>query len=185
MVLLEIANLLSEIAITIIGGACLLRCYLQYLKFNLSPHSDNPIGLYLMPLTNWLVMPLRKLIPSVGRIDSACLLGAYLIVLAKLLLLGLLLGSIPPILSLLIGSVLELIGLVLSILVVLIIANIVLSWVGRGSPTQYMLAAILNPLLAPIKRILPSMGPLDLSPLILLVVIQIAQIVLSSIARIL
>jgi YggT family protein len=48
-----------------------------------------------------------------------------------------------------------------------------------------MLAAILNPLLAPIKRILPSMGPLDLSPLILLVVIQIAQIVLSSIARIL
>jgi YggT family protein len=185
MVLLEIANLLSEIAITIIGGACLLRCYLQYLKFNLSPHSDNPIGLYLMPLTNWLVMPLRKLIPSVGRIDSACLLGAYLIVLAKLLLLGLLLGSIPPILSLLIGSVLELIGLVLSILVVLIIANIVLSWVGRGSPTQYMLAEILNPLLAPIKRILPSMGPLDLSPLILLVVIQIAQIVLSSIARIL
>jgi YggT family protein len=183
MVLLEIANLLSEIAITIIGGACLLRCYLQYLKFNLSPHSDNPIGLYLMPLTNWLVMPLRKVIPSVGRIDSACVLGAYLIVLAKLLLLGLLLGSIPPILSLLIGSVLELIGLILSILIVLIIANVVLSWVGRGSPTQYMLSEILNPLLAPIKRILPSMGPLDLSPLVLLIAIQIAQIVLSNISR--
>jgi YggT family protein len=106
-----------------------------------------------------------------------------LIVLAKLLLLGLLLGSIPPILSLLIGSVLELIALVLSILVVLIIVNVVLSWVGRGSPTQYMLSEILNPLLAPIKRILPSMGPLDLSPLILLVAIQIAQIVLSNIAR--
>jgi YggT family protein len=183
MMLLEIANLLSEIAITIIGGACLLRCYLQYLKFNLSPHSGNSIGLYLMPLTNWLVMPLRKLIPSVGRIDSACVLGAYLIVLAKLLLLGLLLGSIPPILSLLIGSVLELIGLVLSILVVLIIANVVLSWVGRGSPMQYMLAEILNPLLAPIKRILPSMGPLDLSPLVLLIAIQIAQIILSNISR--
>jgi YggT family protein len=123
------------------------------------------------------------LIPSVGRIDSACVLGAYLIVLAKLLLLGLLLGSIPPILSLLIGSALELIGLVLSILVVLIIANVVLSWVGRGSPTQYMLSEILNPMLAPIKRILPSMGPLDLSPLILLVAIQIAQIVLSNISR--
>jgi YggT family protein len=183
MVLLEIANLLSEIAITIIGGACLLRCYLQYLKFNLSPHSGNSIGLYLMPLTNWLVMPLRKVIPSVGRIDSACVLGAYLIVLAKLLLLGLLLGSIPPILSLLIGSVLELIGLVLSILVVLIIANVVLSWIGRGSPMQYMLAEILDPLLAPIKRILPSMGPLDLSPLVLLIAIQIAQIILSNISR--
>lgn len=183
MMLLEIANLLSEIAITVIGGACLLRCYLQYLKFNLSPHSGNPIGLYVMLLTNWLVMPLRKLIPSVGRIDSACLLGAYLIVLTKVLLIGLLLGSIPPIISLLIGSVLELIGLVLSILVVLIIANVLLSWVGRGSPTQYMLAEILNPLLAPIKRILPSMGPLDLSPLILLVLIQIAQIVLANISR--
>jgi len=183
MVLLEIANLLSEIAITVIGGACLLRCYLQYLKFNLSPRSGNPIGLYLMPLTNWLVMPLRKLVPSISRIDSACLLGAYLVVLAKVLLLGLLLGSIPPILSLLIGSVIELIGLVLSILVVLIIANVVLSWVSRGSPTQYTLAEILNPLLAPIKRILPSMGPLDLSPLVLLVAIQIAQIVLANISR--
>jgi YggT family protein len=98
-------------------------------------------------------------------------------------LLGLLLGSIPPILSLLIGSVLELIGLVLSILVVLIIANVVLSWVGRGSPTQYMLSEILNPMLAPIKRILPSMGPLDLSPLVLLIAIQIAQIILSNISR--
>jgi YggT family protein len=136
-----------------------------------------------MPMTNWLVMPLRKLIPSIGRIDSACLVGAYLIVLAKVFLIGLLLGAMPPIISLLIGSVLELIGLVLSILVILIIANVVLSWVSRGSPTQYMLSEILNPLLAPIKRILPSMGPLDLSPLILLVVIQIAQIVLSSIAR--
>ncbi|MDP3122210.1 YggT family protein [Polynucleobacter sp.] len=183
MMLLEIANLLSEIAITVIGGACLLRCYLQYLKFNLSPHSGNPIGLYLMPLTNWLVMPLRKIIPSVGRIDSACIVGAYLVVLAKVFLIGLLLGTIPPIISLLIGSVLELIGLVLSILVVLIIANVVLSWVGRGSPTQYMLSEILNPMLVPIKRILPSMGPLDLSPLVLLVLIQIAQIVLSNIAR--
>jgi YggT family protein len=136
-----------------------------------------------MPLTNWLVMPLRKLIPSVGRIDSACLLGAYLVVLAKVLLIGLLLGNIPSIGGLLIVSILELIGLVLSILVVLIIANVVLSWVGRGSPTQYMLSEILNPMLAPIKRILPSMGPLDLSPLILLVAIQIAQIVLSNIAR--
>jgi YggT family protein len=138
-----------------------------------------------MPLTNWLVMPLRKLIPSVGRIDSACILGAYLVVLAKVLLIGLLLGNIPSIGGLIIVSGLELIRLILSILVVLIIANVVMSWVGRGSPTQYMLTEILNPLLAPIKRILPSMGPLDLSPLILLVVIQIAQIVLSYIARIL
>ena len=128
-------------------------------------------------------MPLRKLIPSVGRIDSACLLGAYLVVLAKVLLIGLLLGNIPSIGGLIIVSGLELIGLVLSILVVLIIANVLLSWVGRGSPTQYMLAEILNPLLAPIKRILPSMGPLDLSPLILLVLIQIAQIVLANISR--
>jgi YggT family protein len=109
--------------------------------------------------------------------------GAYLIVLAKVFLIGLLLGTIPQIVSLMIGSVLELIGLVLSIFVVLIIANVILSWVGRGSPTQYMLAEILNPMLAPIKRILPSMGPLDLSPLVLLVLIQIAQIVLSNIAR--
>lgn len=181
--LLEIANLLSEIAVMLIGGACLLRCYLQYLKFNLSPNAGSPIGLYLMPLTNWLVMPLRKLIPSVGRIDSACLVGAYLIMLAKVLLIGLLLGSFPPITSLLIGSALELIGLVFSILVILIIANVVLSWVGRGSPMQYMLAEILNPLLAPIKRILPNLGPLDLSPLVLLIAIQIAQIVLANISR--
>lgn len=183
MMFLEIANLLGTIAVTVIGGACLLRCYLQYLKFNLSPSSGNPIGLYLLPLTNWLVMPLRKVIPSMGRIDSACLVGAYLIVLAKVLLIGLLLGGIPPIFSLLLAAAIQLIGLVLSILVILIIANVVLSWVGRGSSAQYMLAEILAPLLAPIKRVLPTMGPLDLSPLVLLIAIQIAQIVLANISR--
>jgi YggT family protein len=102
---------------------------------------------------------------------------------AKVLLIGLLLGNIPSIGGLIMVSGLELIGLVLSILVVIIIANVILSWVSRGSPTQYMLAEILNPILAPIKRILPSMGPLDLSPLVLLVAIQIAQIVLANISR--
>lgn len=183
MMLLEIADLLLEIAVTLIGGGCLLRCYLQYLKFNLSPSSHNSVGLYLLPLTNWLVIPLRKVFPSIGRIDSACLVGAYLIVLGKIIFISGLLGAIPPVLTLFIAAAIQLIGLVLSILVILIIANVVLSWVGSGSSAQYMLAEILEPLLAPIKRVLPSMGLLDLSPLVLLIAIQIAQIVIANLSR--
>ena len=78
--LIQIMNFLLQVLVTIVAGACLLRCYLQWLAFNLGVDQNRTIGTYILPLSNWVVIPLRRIIPSIGRFDVASFLAAYLLV---------------------------------------------------------------------------------------------------------
>jgi len=178
--LIQIANLLLQVTVSIVAGACLLRCYFQWLAFNLGSGQGNSIGAYLLPLTNWIVLPLRRVIPSMGRFDVASLLAAYLLVLAKIIVLSLIVGITPFTISWLIFALFDLLDLTLSGLVGLVLASVILSWVGAGSQIQYLVSLLVEPLLAPIRRALPSLGAIDLSPLVLLLGLQILQIVLNN-----
>jgi len=80
----------------------------------------------------------------------------------------------------LIFALIDLFDLVLSGLVGLVFASVILSWVSAGSQIQYLLSLLVEPLLTPIRRMLPSMGALDLSPLVLLIGLQILQIILNN-----
>jgi YggT family protein len=178
--LIQITNLLLQVAVSIIAGACLLRCYLQWLAFNLGTGQRNSIGIYLLPLTNWIVLPLRRITRSIGRFDMASFLAAYLLVLGKVIILSLITGIAPFTLSSLIFALIDLLDLTLSGLVGLVLANMILSWVGAGSQIQYLVSLLVDPLLAPIRRVVPNLGAIDLSPLVLLLGLQILQIVLNN-----
>ncbi len=178
--LIQITNLLLQVAVSIVAGACLLRCYLQWLAFNLGTSQRNSIGAYLLPLTNWIVLPLRRIARSIGRFDLASFLAAYLLVLAKVIILSLIVGITPFTLSSLIFALIDLLDLTLSGLVGLVLANVILSWVGAGSQIQYFVSLLVEPLLAPIRRIVPNLGAIDLSPLVLLLGLQILQIILNN-----
>jgi len=180
MMLIQIANLLLQVAVSIVAGACLLRCYLQWLAFNLASGQRNSIGAYLLPLTNWIVLPLRRIIPSIGRFDVASFVAAYLLVLGKIIVLSLIVGAAPFAASWLIFALIDLLDLTLSGLVGLVLASVILSWVGAGSQIQYLVSLLVEPLLAPIRRVIPNLGALDLSPLVLLLVLQVLQIVLNN-----
>ena len=180
MMLIQIANLLLQVAVSIVAGACLLRCYLQWLAFNLASGQRNSIGAYLLPLTNWIVLPLRRIIPSIGRFDVASFVAAYLLVLGKIIVLSLIVGATPFAASWLIFALIDLLDLTLSGLVGLVLASVILSWVGAGSQIQYLVSLLVEPLLAPIRRVIPNLGALDLSPLVLLLVLQVLQIVLNN-----
>ena len=80
----------------------------------------------------------------------------------------------------LIFALIDLFDLVLSGLVGLVFASVILSWVSAGSQIQYLLSLLVEQLLTPIRRMLPSMGALDLSPLVLLIGLQILQIILNN-----
>ena len=178
--LIQITKLLLQVAVSIVAGACLLRCYLQWLAFNLGTSQRNSIGAYLLPLTNWIVLPLRRIARSIGRFDLASFLAAYLLVLAKVIILSLIVGITPFTLSSLIFALIDLLDLTLSGLVGLVLANVILSWVGAGSQIQYFVSLLVEPLLAPIRRIVPNLGAIDLSPLVLLLGLQILQIILNN-----
>ena len=165
---------------SIVAGACLLRCYLQWLAFNLGAGQSRTIGAYILPLSNWIVIPLRRVIPSMGRFDVASFIAAYLLILAKVALLLLISGAFLPGLSWLVIAFVDLLDLTLSGLVGLVFASVILSWVSTGSQIQYLVSLLVDPLLAPIRKALPNFGALDLSPLALLLILQVLQIVLSN-----
>jgi YggT family protein len=107
------------------------------------------------------------------------LIAAFLVVLAKLCVLTLMSSTEPNWQALAVLSVLELVHLAMSSLVWLVIAYALLSWVRTGSEASYFLARLIEPLLQPLRSFLPQMGGIDLSPLALLVLLQILEIVVN------
>ena len=178
--LIQIATLLLQVFVSIVAGACLLRCYLQWLAFNLGAGQSKSIGTYILPLTNWIVIPLRRLIPSIGRFDIASFISAYLLVLGKIISLSLMVGSAPWGITWLMLALIQLLDLALSGLIALVFINVVLAWVSAGSQLQYLVSILVEPLLRPIRGKIPNLGALDLSPLVLLLGLQILQIVVNN-----
>ena len=178
--LIQIANLILQVLVSIVAGACLLRCYLQWLAFNLGAGQSKSIGAYILPLSNWIVLPLRRFIPSIGRFDLASCVAAYLLILCKISILLLISGATSIDISWLALALIDLLDLALSGLVGLVFASIILSWVGAGTQIQFLVSLLVDPLLAPIRKAIPNFGALDLSPLALLLILQILQIVVGN-----
>ena len=177
--LYQITSLLLEVAAGLLSGVCLLRLYMQYQRIPMSTRSGNPMGKFIFALTDWLVLPLRKVVPAVGRWDMASLVGALLVQLAQFLILWLLSGMGAGLPSVLVYAVFGLVRMALSGLTGLVIVYAVLSWVQTQSLLADLLERLVMPVLVPIRRVLPLVGGVDLSPLVLLVLLQIAGIVLG------
>ena len=176
----QISNLLLQALVTIVGGACLIRCYSQYFRINLAHAAGFQISGYIQTVSNWIILPLRKVIPSVGKFDLASLLAAYLISLLKTAVLWFLGGAPIAIIAILLLSVFELINLFLSGIIGVVFLSVILSWVAAGSMFAYFVNALSEPFLGPIRNALPRLGMIDLSPIVLFFGVQICQIVLAN-----
>ncbi len=178
--LFQIISLLLEVIAGVVGGACLLRLYMQHQRIPMSARSGNPLGRLVFALTDWLVLPLRRFVPAVGRWDMASLLGAFLVELAQFSLLWLLVDFAASYLSVLILAAFGVVRLVISGLTGLVIVYAILSWLQTRNVLADVIERLVAPLLAPIRRLVPLVGGIDLSPLVLLVLLQVAAIVLGS-----
>lgn len=175
--LYQIISFLLDVATGLLGGACLLRLYMQYQRVPFA----NPVGRFVFALTDWLVLPLRRIVPAAGRWDLASLTGAFLLVLAQYVLLWLLAGAESALVFLPVLAAFGLVRLVISGLTGLLIVYAVMSWVQPGSPLFNVIDRLCAPLLRPIRRIIPLVGGIDLSPLVLLLLLQVASMVWWSI----
>jgi YggT family protein len=173
----KIISFLLDVAAGLIGGACLLRLYMQYQRVPFG----NPVGRFVFALTDWLILPLRRVLPSIRRWDTASLVAVFLVELAQYGLLWLLLGRPGAAPSLLGVALFGVVRLALSALMALVIVNAVLSWVRADSPIVDMIERLGTPLLRPFRRHIPLVGGIDLTPLVVLVLIQVAIFVLWSV----
>jgi YggT family protein len=175
--LYQIISFLLDVAVGLLGGACLLRLYMQWQRVPFG----NPVGRFVFALTDWLVLPLRRILPPMGRLDTASLAGAFVLELAQYAVLWLL--GVGTLAMLPVLAIFGLARLVISGLTGLVIVYAVLSWVQSDSPLVDIIGRLCAPLLRPFRRVIPLVGGIDLSPLALLVVLQIGAIVLGAIQR--
>ena len=174
----DIVSYLLEVAAGLFGGACLLRLYMQWQRVPFG----NPIGRFVFAITDWLVLPLRKVLPAIGRIDTASLVAAYLIECVQWLLILAMRGSIE--IDWLLGMALfGLVRLAISAMIALLLVYAILSWIQNDSPMADVIDRLCAPLLRPIRKVVPLAGGFDLSPLVLLVLLQVALMVLTAAVR--
>ena len=162
--------------VTLVVIAFLLRLLLPLVRADLR----NPVGQAVLRVTNPVVMPLRGLLGSAGRVDLASLVALLLVQLAGTAALRLVAGGGMALLPVLVQAVRDLAQTVLQFYFVAVLLYALLSWVGpagRG-PAAHLLGRLCEPLLAPVRRVVPPIGGLDLSALFVLIGLQALQILL-------
>jgi len=161
--------------------AMLLRFLLQAVRADFY----NPISQALVKLTNPLVIPARKILPGYGGLDLASLLLSLILQILMVALLVLIQsGALLAPLPLLLVGVLGLAAYLLKIYFFALLAMIVLSWIAPGgnNPALYLLHQLTEPVMAPFRKILPAMGGLDFSPILVFIIINVLQIALKNLA---
>lgn len=145
----------------------------------------NPLSQAIVQITNPVLIPLRRAIPSLGQVDTASIVLAVGLKLLELWLLALIGGVGFNLPALLIIAILQLLELVVWIFIVSIIVQAIMSWVSPssshyGNPMASILYSLNEPLLRPVRRVIPQIGMLDLSPLVVLIGLNVVLIVLRS-----
>jgi YggT family protein len=183
--------MLSDILITVLLIASSFYLTIVLLRFLLQlARADfyNPITQFAVKATNPLLRPIRQIIPGWGSLDGASLVLAVIIqAITFFLILIALNGGIPSFnpLTLLTWSVLNVLDLIVTIYFWSVIAVVVVSWIAPGSnhPAIQLVAQITEPVMRPVRNLIPSMGGLDLSPIIVFLILNVLQVVIDNLQR--
>lgn len=172
----SILALIIDTAAGILGGAMLLRFWTQAIRVR----APNSLAHFISRLTDWLVQPLRRVLPGVGGYDWASLAAASLVALAAV---GIVLGSANALTmsALLVLAIVRLLEWALYGFMALIIISAVFSWVNPQAPLAPFVQTLTDPLMRPLRRVIPLVGNVDLSPLVALLLLQILLRVVASI----
>jgi YggT family protein len=171
----QMVNGVLDVLAGLVAGTCLLRFVMQWQRISF----QQPLGRFVFAVTDWLVMPLRKVIPAWSAWDLSSLAGAWLIKLVQYLLLWWLAGGRGELGLLPFVSVVGLAQLMVSALSALVLVLAILSWVNPGAPMYGLVARLCEPWLRPFRRWIPEVGGVDLSPLALLLVLQVLGTLLA------
>jgi len=169
-----ILQLIVDVIATILGGVLLLRFWMQAIRVR----PPTSVAQFTFTLSDWLVRPMRRIVPGVGGFDWASLLGAFLVVLLATSLV-LISGVAPE--QMFVLALYRFLTWIIYGFIALLIIEAIFSWVNPHAPLAPFVRALNDPLLRPLRRVVPLLGGLDLSLLVALILLQIAQMVLAMI----
>ena len=181
--LIRILSFLLDTLFFVLIGAALLRAWMNRLRVNMSAQP----GVFVMAVSDWLVKPLRRALPksvAQSRVDWASLLAALLLSLLYAVLWAALVGALLNLTAAMLPALLltglkMLLRVALQLAFAVVLVYALMSWLQPGSPMYGLLGRLAEPLLAPLRRFIPSVGGIDLSALVLLLLLQIGLMVLG------
>lgn len=156
----------------------LLRFWLPWLRADFR----NPVAQGILRITSPLVIPIRRLLPSIGRLDTATILLTFVVQFLAVVLLLAILNRMADPFTIALVSVLELAILSLNLFFFVILIRIILSWISPNNynPVTALLTTISEPILRPFRRLIPPVGGLDISPIFAIVLLQAVVIFLRT-----
>lgn len=170
--MLSIVMLIVDTVAGLLGAVLLLRFWMQAIRVR--PPSS--VAQFTFQLSDWLVRPLRRVVPGVGGFDWASLIGAFLIV---LLATSVLFFVGAPWQAVLLAALHRFLQWILYGFMAMLVIEAIFSWVNPHAPLAPFIRALNEPLLRPLRKVVPLVGNLDLSLLVALILLQIAQLVLG------
>lgn len=173
--LTSILNLIVDAVASLLGILFWLRFWSQAVRVR----PPSPIGEFTIKLTDWLVKPLRKIIPGVAGFDWASLVGAFVIAVAYAAIAVTLTGAFraEAVLPL---ALYQLISWILYSLMGALIIEVIFSWVNPHAPMAPFIRALNEPVMRPFRRVLPPIAGVDLSPILAFIVLRIALALAAS-----
>lgn len=175
----DILSFILQVGLSLLGAAFLFRAWLFFIR--MPPF--NPYSQAIFRVTDWAVLPIHKFVKNSRHIDSSSLIAAWLCAFLSLIGGWLLLANVGIPLELLpklaLAAVLTVIKWALNITLWLILIQVILSWVNPSAPAMHLLVALTRPIMEPIRKRLPNTGPIDFSPLLVLLLIQVLNMVVQ------
>lgn len=156
----------------------LLRFWLPWLRADFR----NPIAQGILRLTSPLVIPVRRIIPPIGRLDTATVVVAFAIQYLTVLIILTLSAITPAIAPIALTSLIDLVLLSLRLFTFAIFIHIILSWIAPGTynPATAFISMLVEPVMRPFRRVIRPMGGLDISPLFAIIALQAGAIYIST-----
>ncbi|MDP5032889.1 MAG: YggT family protein [Paraglaciecola sp.] len=151
----------------------LLRFWLQLSRADFY----NPFSQFIVKATHPIIGPLRRVVPSMGRFDTATLLLAWLVAIAKIVVLSLLAGyALTNFVGIGLAGLLIVFSEAIDLVIYVLILRAIMSWVSQGrNPMELVLAQLTEPMLAPIRKRMPDLGGLDLSVMVVILLLIFLQ----------
>lgn len=168
----QIATLLIDTVVAFLVFLLLARFHFQWLRVPFR----NPMGEFVLAVTNWAVVPARRVIPGLAGLDLATLILAWAFQALGLWAQAAIVGAEPSAVALVAVAAVDLLRYSVYILVFAVFVQVAISWINPDAPLGPLFDMVTRPFLRPLRRYLPPVGRVDLSPLVLLLVLYILLI---------
>lgn len=173
--LAQIATFLVDTIVSLLVFLLLARFHFQWLRVPFR----NPMGEFLLATTNWLVIPSRRAIPGLAGLDLATLVAAFVLQALGLWAQFAIAGADPGALAIAAVAAVDLVRYSVYILVFAVFVQVAISWINPDAPLAPFFDLVTRPFLRPLRRYVPPVGRVDLTPLVLLIILYVLLIPLN------